>query len=102
MEREYPDRAVLEKEGVEVYELSSTESGQRWRVKKGSVLCPGESRLESDSGTTREVTEIEIHGLVKGEDPKLVPAIREDMRTLPVLVAGKARYRLVEGKSRTQ
>ena len=96
VEREYPERETLEKKELEVYELSATESGHRWRVKKGSVLCLGESRLENDAGTTREITEIETHVLVKGEDPERIPGIREDMRTLPILVSGKTKFRLSE------
>ena len=96
VEREYPNKEDLEQKEVEVYELSVSESGHRWRVKKGTVLCLGESRLEKEGSATREITELETHILVKGEDPELIPEIRKDMRTLPVLVSGKSRYKIPE------
>lgn len=96
VEREYPDKDALEQKGIEVYQLSVSQGGHRWRVQKGAVLCLGESRLEKEGRFTRGITEIETHVLVKGEDPELIPQIRKDVRTLPGLVSGKSRYRIAE------
>jgi hypothetical protein len=96
VKREYPDKDSLEQKEIEVYEFTVSENGHRWRVKKGTVLCLGESRMEREGNITREITELETHMLVKGENPELIPEMRKDMRTLPILVSGKSRFRMPE------
>ena len=92
VDHEKPDRKAVEEKGVDVFELVDSEQNLRWRVKGGSTLCLGESRLEIDGHRTREIVEMEIHALLK--DPSQMPEIRGQMRDLPRLLSGKTRFRL--------
>ncbi len=92
VERDYPQERSLEQEGIQVFELAQSEAGQRWRVAKGGALCIGESRLETEGGTTREIVELETHAVA--QDPSIMADLVEDVRALPVLVSGKTRFRM--------
>lgn len=98
IEREYPEREALEKKGIEVYELSIVNRNMRWRVKKEDTICLGESRLETEGNTTRRIVDMEIHGLLR--DPSLMVEVREQMRTLPIIVSGKLRFRVHDNQNK--
>jgi hypothetical protein len=90
VKREYPDKEALEKLGIEVYEYTKKEHNLRWRVRKGPVLCLGDSRLITEGEITKEILELESHLSVKNPTSDDIKKLTQE---LPRAVGGKTKFK---------